>query len=81
MEQLNYNNPGRFPKRKGRTMTESHSHQALQEQYLIALAEATFPLKQDAADLEVTLECLIEAAGMLKEHLARELAELRAEQD
>ncbi len=57
------------------------SHDQLREQYLIALAEATFPLKERAEDLEVTLELLIEAAGMLQEHLREELAEIRVEQD
>ena len=53
----------------------------LREQYLIALAEATFPIKERAQDLELTLELLIEAAGMLREHLSHELAEMRVEQD
>jgi hypothetical protein len=52
---------------------------AQRERFFVALAEATFPLKQDP-DPEVTLELLIEAAGMLKEHLERELQELREEQ-
>ena len=30
----------------------------LREQYLIALAEATFPIKERAQDLELTLELL-----------------------
>ncbi len=55
--------------------------QKLREEYLIALAEATFPLKEKAEDLEVTLELLIEAAGMLQDHLREELAEFRVEQD
>lgn len=53
----------------------------LREQYLIHLAEATFPLKEKAADLEITLELLIDAAEMLKESLTHELAEVRSEQD
>lgn len=52
---------------------------ALRERFFMTLAEATFPLKQ-GPDPEVTLELLIEAAGMLKEHLERELQELREEQ-
>jgi hypothetical protein len=53
----------------------------LREQYLIALVEATFPIKKNAADREVTLKLLIQAAEMLREHLHAELAEIRAEQD
>jgi hypothetical protein len=53
----------------------------LREAYLIHLAEATFPIKERAEDLQVTLELLIEAAEMLRENLAHELAELRAEKD
>ena len=49
------------------------------ERYLIALLEATLPLK-GGPDPELTLELLIGAAGMLQEHLERELAELRLEQ-
>ncbi|MBM4067714.1 MAG: hypothetical protein FJ271_02035 [Planctomycetes bacterium] len=55
--------------------------QQLREQYLIHLAEATFPLKEKAVDLEVTLELLIEAAEMLRDSLTHELAEVRSEQD
>jgi ribosomal protein S15P/S13E len=59
----------------------TQEQEKLREQYLIGLAEATFPLKKQAEDLEVSLELLIEAAGMLQEHLRAELAEVRAEQD
>ncbi len=59
----------------------SKEREQLREQYVIALAEATFPLKEEAHDLEVTLELLIDAAGMLCDHLRGELAEVRAEQD
>ena len=62
-------------------MTLTPEQQRLREQYLIALAEATFPLKERAEDLEVTLELLIDAAGMLRQHLREELAEMRVEQD
>lgn len=55
--------------------------QQLREHYLIHLAEATFPLKERATDLEVTLELLIDAAEMLRESLTHELEEMRAEQD
>jgi len=50
------------------------------ERFLLALIEATFPLQQ-GPDREVTLELLIDAADMLKEHLEAELAELRQESD
>jgi hypothetical protein len=53
----------------------------LRERYVIALVEATYPLQAGAADPEVNLELLIEAAGLLKEHLERELEELREEAD
>jgi hypothetical protein len=49
------------------------------ERFFITLAEATLPL-QGGPDPELTLELLIQAAGMLKEHLEKELAELRQEQ-
>jgi len=41
----------------------SQDQNELREHYLITLAEATFPLKEKAEDLEVTLELLIDAAG------------------
>jgi hypothetical protein len=50
------------------------------ERYVLALIEATFPL-QEGPDREVNLELLIDAAGMLKEHLEAELSELRQESD
>jgi hypothetical protein len=50
----------------------------LREKLLLALIEATFPL-QHGPDREVSLELLIEAAGMLKDRLEAELAELRQE--
>jgi len=59
----------------------SQDQNELREHYLITLAEATFPLKEKAEDLEVTLELLIDAAGMLQDHLRAELAEIRSEQD
>jgi hypothetical protein len=52
----------------------------LRERYVIALIEATYPLQEGSADPEVTLELLIQAAGLLKEHLQKELEELREEQ-
>jgi hypothetical protein len=52
----------------------------LRERYVIALIEATGPLQQAAEDPEVTLELLIEAADLLKQHLQAELEEHREEQ-
>jgi hypothetical protein len=54
--------------------------QQLRERFVIALIEATYPLQKGAADPEVNLELLIQAADLLKQHLERELEELRAEQ-
>jgi hypothetical protein len=52
----------------------------LRERFVIALIEATYPLQQAAADQEVTLDLLIQAADLLKQHLEKELEELREEQ-
>ncbi len=52
---------------------------ALREKFVLALLEAVRPLQQ-GPDPEVYLEVLIEAAGILKERLNSELAELRLEQ-
>jgi hypothetical protein len=51
----------------------------LRERFFTTLLEATFPLKT-GPDPEVTLELLIQAADMLREHLERELEEIRQEQ-
>jgi hypothetical protein len=61
-------------------MERTQEQKDCREQLLLALIEATFPLQQ-GPDREVTLELLIDAAGMLKEHLEAELAELRQESD
>jgi hypothetical protein len=60
-------------------MSLSTEEQLLRDQFFKQLLEAVSPL-QPGADAEVTLEALIEAAGMLQEHLQRELEELRQEQ-
>ncbi|HZY90105.1 MAG TPA: hypothetical protein VFE78_35110 [Gemmataceae bacterium] len=60
-------------------MSPAPSEQELRERFFRALLEATFPL-QKGPDPEVALEALIEAAGMLEDHLRRELDELRQEQ-
>jgi len=62
-------------------MDLTEEHRRLRERFLLALIEATFPLQQGAADREVTLELLIQAAGLLQEHLQKELQELREEAD
>lgn len=62
-------------------MNLTREQQKLREQYVIALIEATCPLQEQATDRAVTLELLIEAADLLKEHLQNELEELRGEED
>ena len=62
-------------------MELSEETRQLRERYLLALIEATYPLQEGSADPEITLELLIQAAGLLKEHLEAELEELRSEQD
>jgi hypothetical protein len=53
--------------------------QLLSERFFHTLLETAFPL-MGGPDPEVALEALIEASGMLREHLERELQELRQEQ-
>jgi hypothetical protein len=53
--------------------------QELRDRFFKELLEAAFRL-QEGPDREVALEALIEASGMLQEHLRRELDELRQEQ-
>jgi hypothetical protein len=60
-------------------MDLSPAEAQLRERFFNALLEATFPLKS-GPDPEVALEALIEATGLLKEHLEHELEELRLEQ-
>ena len=61
-------------------MALTREQRELREQCLLALVEATYPLKQASRDPEVTLELLIQAAELLKEHLQNELKEIREEQ-
>jgi len=61
-------------------MNHTAEQQDVRERFVIALIEATYPLKQETVDPEVTQELLIEAADLLREHLQAELAELRQEQ-
>jgi hypothetical protein len=60
-------------------MNLTQEQQELRERLLIALLETVIPLKR-GPDPELALELLIQAADMLKEHLEKELEELRAEQ-
>jgi hypothetical protein len=53
----------------------------LRERFVLALIEATLPLQKEAADPEVTMELLIEAAELLKQQLQKEQEQLREEQD
>lgn len=61
-------------------MGSAGSENDLEERYLTAMLEATFPL-QEGPDREATLHALIRAAEMLKDRLERELEELREESD
>jgi hypothetical protein len=54
-------------------MDANQQREQLRERYVIALIEATLPLQVSAEDREVTLEVLIDAAELLKQHLQREL--------
>ena len=66
-------------KGRGVALKQPTAREELRDRFFKTLLEATFPL-QGGPDPEVTLEALIEAAQMLREHLERELAELRQEQ-
>jgi hypothetical protein len=68
--------PGIRTRRPAMTLS---SEGQLRDRFFKVLLEASLPL-QPGSDAEVTLEALIDAAGMLKEHLQRELVELRQEQ-
>ena len=61
-------------------MELTNEQERLKERFVLALIEATYPLQQSSADPEVTLELLIQAADSLKQHLRKELQELRTEQ-
>jgi hypothetical protein len=62
-------------------MELTEQQQRLRERYLLALIDATLPLQQASQDPEVTLELLMQAADLLKQHLQKELEERRGEQD
>lgn len=61
-------------------MDRTEGQRALRERFLLALAEATHPLVQQAQDREVALQLLVEAADLLKERLQKELEEPRLEE-
>lgn len=54
-------------------------HSELRNRYFEALVATVVQLKA-GPDPELALEALIDAAGMLKEHLEQELDEIRLEQ-
>jgi hypothetical protein len=60
-------------------MELSQAQKDMRNRYFQAMVEAVLPLKA-GPDAELTLELLIDAAGMLKEHLEQELDEIRLEQ-
>jgi hypothetical protein len=60
-------------------MALSPEEQQLRDRFFQSLLQAALSL-QAGPDPEVALEALIDAAGLLQEHLQRELAELRREQ-
>lgn len=60
-------------------MEQQSAQDELRNRLFNALVEAVVPLKT-GPDAEVLLPALIQAAGMLKEHLEQELDELRLEQ-
>lgn len=62
-------------------MTPTEQQLKTRERYVLALIEATLPLQQASQDTEVTLELLIQASDLLKQHLQKELEERRGEQD
>ncbi|HLN28101.1 MAG TPA: hypothetical protein VK395_10160 [Gemmataceae bacterium] len=62
-------------------MDLTEDQKRLRESYVISLIEATLHLQRAAADPEVTLELLIQAADLLKDHLQSKLEELREESD
>ena len=61
-------------------MDPSQAEKELRGQFFQAMLEATFPLQARGKDQEVTLQAMIQAADMLREHFEHELEELRLEQ-
>jgi hypothetical protein len=62
-------------------MELTKEQQQLRECYVLTLIETTIRLKKGSTDPEVTLDLLIQAADLLKQHLLKERDELREEQD
>ncbi|HKM55305.1 MAG TPA: hypothetical protein VJY33_18010 [Isosphaeraceae bacterium] len=61
-------------------MELSEEQKQLREQYVLGLIKATYSFQEESHDPEVTLELLIQATDLLKQHLKKELEELREEQ-
>jgi hypothetical protein len=64
---------------EGSTMDLTPAQKQQRDGFLNTLLEATIPL-QAGPDPEVTLELLIDAVDLLREHLENELTEIRLEQ-
>jgi hypothetical protein len=62
-------------------MELTKEQEQLRERFVMALIEATLPLQKGSTDPEISLELLIQAADLLKQHLQKEREELREEQD
>lgn len=62
-------------------MERTKEQNQLLERFVLVLIDAVRPLQQGVTDPELTLELLIEAADQLKEHLQKDLQELREESD
>lgn len=60
-------------------MTTPATREELRERFLHILLETVMTMKE-GPDPEVALEALLEAVGSLREHLERELEEIRVEQ-
>ncbi|MGN6367418.1 MAG: hypothetical protein ACTHN5_04065 [Phycisphaerae bacterium] len=63
------------------TTAQNPEQLALREKYLLALLAVTQPIYEGANDRKLTLDLLIEAAGMLRSRLEGEREELRIEDD
>jgi hypothetical protein len=61
-------------------MSQAASVQALRDQFLRAMLEATAGLARQGSDREVTLQALIAAADLLRGRFEQELTELRVEE-
>jgi hypothetical protein len=61
------------------TMDLTPAQKQQRDQFLNALLEAAIPL-QSGPDPELTLELLIDAVDLLREHLEKELEAIRLEQ-